>query len=189
MGNIANGAPVRTLRAPQNERGLLTAVPGSDIEPFRQDAKRRLLWLFGALRLLLAASLLSRGHRSFRAPRTTRMPENEFARGVRVKILSELLNYSEWATCVEPSFGSPIWCEEYAFMAAGCQAGCQDCSRNVRSSSLSNIESSAFRACMEHDGIDRGAVDVSKGTGPAQGPARSQKTAHHAKAGRGRVGA
>src|ERR1700751_2683655 len=70
-----------------------------------------------------------------------------------------------------------------------CQEEIVACSRNVRSSSLSNIESSAFRACMEHDGIDRGAVDVSKGTGPAQGPARSQKTADHAKAGRGRVGA
>src|ERR1700756_896609 len=77
--------------------------------------------------------------------------------------------------------------------SAPSSSACQDvkacCSRNVRSSSLSNIESSAFRACMEHDGIDRGAVDVSKGTGPAQGPARSQKTAHHAKADRGRVGA
>lgn len=38
-----------------------------------------------------------------------------------MKIQSELLNYSGWATYVEPSFGSPIWCEEYAFMAAGCQ--------------------------------------------------------------------
>ena len=39
---------------------------------------------------------------------------------------------------------------------------------------LSNLESSALRACMEHDGIDRGAVDVGKGAGPAQGTARSE---------------
>ena len=54
----------------------------------------------------------------------------------------------------------------------GCQWQMVGC-RNMRSSSLSNIESSALRACMEHDGIQRGAVDVGKGAGSAQGTARS----------------
>src|SRR5262249_61505202 len=47
------------------------------------------------------------------------------------------------------------------------------CRRNMRSSSLGNLESSALRACMEHGGSDRGAVDVSKGVGPTEGLARS----------------
>src|SRR5215472_6991544 len=42
----------------------------------------------------------------------------------------------------------------------------QRCHRNMRSSSLSNLESSSLRACMEHDGIERGAVIVGKGAGP-----------------------
>ena len=70
-----------------------------------------------------------------------------------------------------------------------CQTLMSRCSRNMRSSSLSNIESSALRACMEHGGIDRGAVDVGKGAGPTEGPARSKTKAHPAEAGGSGVGA
>ena len=59
----------------------------------------------------------------------------------------------------------------------------------MRSSSLSNLESSALRACMEHGGIDRGAVDVGNGVGPAEGTARGKQTAHHAEAGSSGIGA
>src|SRR5215510_12364917 len=62
------------------------------------------------------------------------------------------------------------------------------CRRNVRSSSLSNLESSALRACMEHGGSDRGAVDVSQGAGPAQGTARCEQTAHNPETGSSGVG-
>src|SRR5436309_7377749 len=64
------------------------------------------------------------------------------------------------------------------------QHGAIGCSRNVRSSSLCTVESSAL---IGHGGVTRGVVDVSKGVGSAQGPARSQKTAHYAKAGSGRA--
>ena len=37
---------------------------------------------------------------------------------------------------------------------------------------------------MGHGKARRGTVDVDKGTGPAEGPARSEETAHHAEAGR-----
>src|SRR5215469_2395363 len=63
------------------------------------------------------------------------------------------------------------------------------CRRNMRSSSLSNLESSALGACMEHGGMQRGAVDVGKGAGPAEGSARSYATAHNSEAGSGRAGA
>ncbi len=59
------------------------------------------------------------------------------------------------------------------------------CSRNVRSSSLCNLESSAL---IGHGGNTRGTVDVSKRARPAEGPTRGQKTAHHPEAGSGGVG-
>jgi hypothetical protein len=49
----------------------------------------------------------------------------------------------------------------------------ESCRRNMRSSSLSNLENSAFARLIEHGGIDKGAVDVGKGAGPTEGPARS----------------
>ena len=59
------------------------------------------------------------------------------------------------------------------------------CSRNVRSSSLCNLESSAL---IGHGGNTRGTVDVSKRARPAEGPTRGQKTAHHPEAGSRGVG-
>ena len=59
------------------------------------------------------------------------------------------------------------------------------CSRNVRSSSLCNLESSAL---IGHGGNTRGTVDVSKRARPTEGPTRGQKTAHHPEAGSGGVG-
>src|SRR5215831_17544892 len=59
------------------------------------------------------------------------------------------------------------------------------CRSNMRSSSFRKVESSAL---IGHGGNTRGAVDVSQGAGPAQGPARSPQTTHHAAAGGGGVG-
>jgi hypothetical protein len=66
-----------------------------------------------------------------------------------------------------------------------CQADMVRCSRNVRSSSLCKVESSAL---IGHGGRTRGTVDVSKRAGSAEGAARSQEAAHHPEAGRGGVG-
>ena len=70
-------------------------------------------------------------------------------------------------------------------LAAECQMNISGCSRNVRSSSLCNLESSAL---IGHGGNTRGTVDVSKRARPAEGPTRGQKTAHHPEAGSGGVG-
>jgi hypothetical protein len=70
--------------------------------------------------------------------------------------------------------GRGSWLEaDFGPKRGRCQPEILTCRRNMRSSSLSNIESSAVRAGMEHGGIDRGAVDVGRGAGPTEGPARS----------------
>src|SRR6202047_1529687 len=66
-----------------------------------------------------------------------------------------------------------------------CQSRAITCNRNVRSSSLCKVESSAL---IGHGGSTRGTVDVSKRAGSAEGAARSQEAAHHPEAGRGGVG-
>src|SRR5262249_30700843 len=48
-----------------------------------------------------------------------------------------------------------------------------NCRRNMRSSSLGNLESSALLAGMAKGGSKRGAVDVSKGGGRTEGLERS----------------
>src|SRR6516165_678669 len=55
----------------------------------------------------------------------------------------------------------------------------------MRSSSFRKVESSGL---IGHGGNTRGAVDVSQGSGSAQGPARSPQTAYPATAGGGGVG-
>src|SRR5262249_20229005 len=77
-----------------------------------------------------------------------------------------------------PSFNfqqrRPYWVRVNATPAhSSSQLSITACPLNMSRSSLGKLDSSALRACMEHGGSDRGAVDVSKGAGPTEGLARS----------------
>src|SRR5205823_4793913 len=58
--------------------------------------------------------------------------------------------------------------EDFGRRIGRCQQLWAECRSNVRSSSFRKVESSAF---MRHGGTRRGAVDVSKRAGPAEGSA------------------
>src|SRR5207245_4570364 len=80
----------------------------------------------------------------------------------------------------------PLIAPDSARATSACQGSSGICRRNMRSSSLCKVESSAL---MANGGITRGAVDVGKRAGPTEGLARSAETTHTPETGSGRVGA